>query len=654
MSTRSSTRNLIPPLEDQERTIRRRNHGDPSLLINGDDANKHIDKFLHVTQSIKVNGVTDDALRIYLFPHSLTHHATAWFDRLLRNSITTFEQMAKMFLGKYFPPSMVVKLRNEITNFRQRLDESLFKAWEYYKLSIDYCPNHNMLPVTQKDTLYNRSESSSSITSSSDLKIVALKAEMVESNKNLMKVLQTNQQVKAITLSCETCGGPHLIVSIKPSMATFKTYMLQEPTIKVVILTNLKANDAVMKNMQTQMTSLTNFNIELKNMFGTFMKMNTASTSGSRQLPSNTIANPKGELKAITTQSGVSYEGSLILPPFSSLPKVVEWEPEVIKDTVKQSTKNIQPPVVQTQVLIDEPVVKPTIPYPSRVNKQKLHEKDDKLALKFVEIFKKLHFEHSFVDDLLHMPKFATMFKSILKNKEKLFDMATTPVNENCSVVILKKLPEKLGDPGKFLIRVIFRGILALRVDNEAITFKVGQTSKYSYNDAESINRIDVIDVACEEYAREVLGFSEISTSGNHASEPIISASSLTLNPFEDSDFLLEETDAFLAIKDDLISLEIDDSYYDSEGDILLLKEFLNDDPSPPLLPKELKFMEPKTEKSSIDEPPELELKDLPSYLDYAFLEGANKLPVIIAKNLNDDEKALFLKVLKSHKHAIA
>ncbi|GKB50510.1 hypothetical protein Tco_0901263 [Tanacetum coccineum] len=155
------------------------------------------------------------------------------------------------------------------------------------------------------------------------------------------------------------------------------------------------ANDAVMKNMQTQMTSLTNSNIELKNMFGQFMKMNTASTSGSGLLPSNTVANPRGDLKAITTRSGISYDGPPIPPPSSSLPKVVEREPEVTKDTVLPSTKNIQPPVVQTQIQIDEPVVapkpKPTIPYPSRANKQKLHEKDDKLALKFLEIFRKLN-----------------------------------------------------------------------------------------------------------------------------------------------------------------------------------------------------------------------------------------------------------------------
>ncbi|GJZ13601.1 reverse transcriptase domain-containing protein, partial [Tanacetum coccineum] len=155
-----------------------------------------------------------------------------------------------------------------------------------------------------------------------------------------------------------------------------------------------------------------------------------------------------------------------------------------------------------------------------------------------------------------------------------------------------------LGRPflrtGRALIDV-YGEELTLRHDDDAVTFKVGQTLRYFYNDAESINRINVIDVACGEYAQEVLGFLEISTSGNHTSEPIISTSSPTLTPFGDSDFILEETDAFLAIEDDLISPEIDDSYYDSEGDIRLLKEFRNDDPSSPLPPQELRFVEPKT-----------------------------------------------------------
>ncbi|GKE38943.1 reverse transcriptase domain-containing protein, partial [Tanacetum coccineum] len=187
-----------------------------------------------------------------------------------------------------------------------------------------------------------------------------------------------------------------------------------------------------------------------------FMNTNTASTSGSSSLPSNTFANPKSDLKAITTRSGVSYDGPQIPLPPSSLPKVVENEPEVTKDSVQPSTEDIQPPIAQTQTQIDEPVVaqkaKPTIHYPSRINKEKLHEKDDLLALKFMEFFRNLHFELSFADALLHMPKFAPMFRKLLNNKDKIIDLVKTPINENCSAVILKKFPEKLGDPGRFLI----------------------------------------------------------------------------------------------------------------------------------------------------------------------------------------------------------
>ncbi|GJY53125.1 reverse transcriptase domain-containing protein [Tanacetum coccineum] len=187
-----------------------------------------------------------------------------------------------------------------------------------------------------------------------------------------------------------------------------------------------KINDANMKAMQNQInnvknelrnemqtsiqTSMSNQTNELKNMMASFFQMNTASSSGSGSLPSNTVANPRGDLKAITTRSGISYDG----PPIPPLPKVVEREPEVTKDTVQPSTENIQPPVVQIQAPIDEPIValkpKPSIPYPSRANKQKLLEKDDNLALKFVAIFRELHFEINLADALLHMPKFASIF----------------------------------------------------------------------------------------------------------------------------------------------------------------------------------------------------------------------------------------------------
>ncbi|GJX91095.1 hypothetical protein Tco_0344421 [Tanacetum coccineum] len=192
----------------------------------------------------------------------------------------------------------------------------------------------------------------------------------------------------------------------------------------------------------------------LTDMLTKFMNTNTASTSGSGSLPSNTVANPRSDLKAITTRSSVSYDRPQVPPPPSSLPKVVEYEPELTKDKVQPSTKNIQPPEVQTQN--DKPIVapktKPTIPYPSRINKEKLHEKDDLLALKFMEIFQNLHFEFSFVDALLHMPKFAPLFRKLLNNKDNIIDLIKMSVNENCSAVILKTFPKKLGDPGRFLI----------------------------------------------------------------------------------------------------------------------------------------------------------------------------------------------------------
>ncbi|GKD50667.1 reverse transcriptase domain-containing protein [Tanacetum coccineum] len=457
----------------------------------------------------------------------------------------------------------------------------------------------------------------------------------------------------------------------------------------------MKVNETNMRAMQNQITNMKaelknefqatmlQQNNKLENMLSNYFQMNKPSGSGSGPLPSNTVTNSKGELKAITTRTGVSYDGPPIPPPFCSSPKVVEREPEVTKDPV-------------------------------------------------------LHFDPSFTDALLYMPKFASTCKNLLSNKEKLFELANTPVNENCLAVILKKLPEKLGDPSKFLIPCKFPEIveflaladfgasiklmplfiwrkislpeltptqmileladrsttrptgiaedvfvrvgkfhfpadfvvvdyvvdprvplilgrpflrtaqalidvygdeLTLRVSDEAITFKVGNTSRYSYNDVESINRIDIIDITCEEYSQEVLEFSNNSESGNPTpiSKPIIAKSSPFLTPFKGCYFILEEIKTYLA--SDPVLPGIDDAEFDPEGDILLIEEMLNNNPDSPLPPKDLKCEELKSVKSSIDEPPKLELKDLPSHLEYAFLEGTNKLPIIIAKNLKDEEK---------------
>nr|GFA48244.1 reverse transcriptase domain-containing protein [Tanacetum cinerariifolium] len=173
----------------------------------------------------------------------------------------------------------------------------------------------------------------------------------------------------------------------------------------------------------------------------------------------------------------------------------------------------------------------------------------------------------------------------------------------------------------------VHKGELTLRIENEAITYNLDQTVRYSANyNQMTANKIDVVESACEEYSQE-------------------------------------EADAFLGLEDDPDSPKISPFYYDPEGDILLLEAILNSEPSPPPpnqeqnLPsfkEELKAYEAQTVKSSVDEPPEVKLKDLPPHLEYTFLEDDNKLPVIIAKEIGDEEKSALLKVLKSHKRAIA
>nr|GFA84672.1 reverse transcriptase domain-containing protein [Tanacetum cinerariifolium] len=441
----------------------------------------------------------------------------------------------------------------------------------------------------------------------------------------------------------------------------------------------VKANDAVLRNMQNQGQNLQIQMANLTDMLSKFVSSNTASSSGSGTLPRT----------------------------------------EVTKDQVQtpssQSTTPVQPSVVQseTQTLVSEPVVapvsasmpnlKPLIPYPTRRDNERHRDQDNEQIDKFYKIFKDMSFEISFMDALILMPKFASTLKALIGNKEKLSEMARTSMNEHCSAVILNKLPRKLGDPGKFLIPCEFLGMdeclaladfdrsvskpigiakdvsvkvgvfhfpadfvvvdfepdprvplilercflktgralidvhkgeLTLRIRNEAITYTLDQTARYSAN----YNQIteNKNDVICEEYSQEVLGFFDVTASGNPTpyDDPIVSTTSPTLTLFGNSDFLLfEEADAFLGLEDDPNSPKINPFYYDPEGDILLLEAILNSEPLPPLLnheqympsfKKELKVCEAKTVKSSVNEPPEVELKDLPPHLEYAFLEGDN------------------------------
>nr|GEZ45071.1 reverse transcriptase domain-containing protein [Tanacetum cinerariifolium] len=400
----------------------------------------------------------------------------------------------------------------------------------------------------------------------------------------------------------------------------------------------VKANDAVMRNMQTQGQNMQNQLTNLTELLTKFVNSNSASTSSSGTLPSNTIANPRSDLKKITTQSGVSYDGPQILPPPSFLPNVVGNEPKATNDTVHPtnngSTKDVQPPVVQSEspILTSElvnyliiehvaspvsaprPNQRPSISYPSRLQDQKL------LLLK--KLLEKLGDPGNFLFPC-NFPRKAECLA--LADLGASINLMTLSVWNNLSLpdltptcMTLELADHSISHPVGVAEDVYVKvGELTLRVGKEAITFNLDQTSRYSvnYNDM-TVKRIDVIDMACEEYSQEVLSFSDVITSGNPTPyyDLIVSTTSSTLTPFGNT--------------------------------------FLNDDPSLPpsnqgnYMPdvrEELKIYEAKSNKSSIDEPSKVGLKDLPRHLKYAFLEGDDKLPVIIVKDLSMEEKTALI-----------
>nr|GEW30318.1 reverse transcriptase domain-containing protein [Tanacetum cinerariifolium] len=461
-------------------------------------------------------------------------------------------------------------------------------------------------------------ESKSKVRYSRDKPIVAKVSTNASTSGVLPDVAELKDIVKALLLDKK---GPVYQPPIFEQPAyQAPAYQASAPQIQGVSKEDfsayVKANDAVMKNMQTQGQNMQN---QLTNL-------------------TDLITN------------GVSYDGHQISPP------VVENEPEATKDTVNPTnngnTKDVQPQAKRLSL----PDLTPTCMTQELAGRSISH-----LVGVAEDVYVKVgsfHFSADFVVvDFDADPRVPLILgRSFLKTERALID--------------------------------VFEGELTLRVGKEPITFNMDQTSRYSANYSDMMaKRIDVIDMACEEYSQEVLSFSDTISSGSPTpyDGSIVFATSPTLTLFGNNDFLLEEVDAFLAIEDEPTSFEFHQSYLDPEGDILFLEAFLNDDPSSPppnkrnYLPevrKELKICEAKTDKSSVDEPPAVELKALPPHFEYVFLEvdeppavelkalpphfeyvfleGDNKLPVIIAKDLSVEEKTDLITVLKSHKRAIA
>nr|GEU82903.1 reverse transcriptase domain-containing protein [Tanacetum cinerariifolium] len=460
----------------------------------------HINNFKRITSTLKFRDVPNDVIKLMMFPYSLKGNARVWYDKEPPNSILTWDDLC--------PHHGFTELA-QIDTFYNGLNDN-------DQDSLNAAAGENLLSKTTREALkiienkskvrYSRNKlnvsrmntTSRENASKTDDRIDKLADQISTLVDIFAKKVVTPTPVKAVEESYVTCGGPHAYYN-------FPNTDRNQPSVCVATCTY---NQVAPQNRASNFMAPPGF----------------APVQNSPN--SNTILNPKGEMKAITTRSGVAYKG----PSIPIHKKIVERETEMITNkeqtNFQGSTAHIQPPVTP----IPEPVVqktlpKPNLPYPSRLNDQKLREK------------------------------------------------ATNQMEK-------------------------------------------------------------------EEYAQEILGFSNNSSGGNptSTSEPILFNSSPSRTPFEGSDFILEEIEGYL--KDESISSEIDHADCDPEGDICLIVKLLNDDPFQlPLI--DLKQGEVAKAKSSIEEPSELELKDLQSHLEYAYLEGVDKLPVTIAIDLKADEKKL-------------
>nr|GEY68003.1 hypothetical protein [Tanacetum cinerariifolium] len=644
-------------------------------------------------------------------------------DKEPSRSILTWEDLVSKFINQFFPPSKTTYIRNEITNFLQKPNETFNEAWERFKDLLRQCPHHGFSELHQLDTFYNdlnpndqnaldsaaggnfldkipreclsiiesksnvrysrsrvtdsrantNAHLSSSLPSNSfDLQQIAASLEdklnirmnRFEKSLNDMKAsfVTPTAPIKAVEEVCVTCGANHsynncpltrgnefpvfydniqqfqtaagAVYQSRPQQALSYQAPAQQNTVthsKFEAYTN--TNDASMNNLQFKFDNFQknqqNFQKKFKqkqdnfqNQMMNFMQnLYHNKPSSSSSLPSNTIPNPKVEAKAITNRSDMSYKEPSIPPP-----GVEEQEPtEATKDTELPRTEDIQPPLVQVQVPENEPIEKPSVvipkakanlPYPSRLAKEKIREKDDILAAKFMEIFRDLHFKLSVADALVHMPKFALMFKKLLNNKKKIIELTKTSLNKNCSALVLKKLPEKLDlgasinlmplsiwkklklpilNDTKMVLELADRTISKPTGVAENVFVKVGKF----YFHADFVV-LDFIVDPCVPFAIINVHETEIIVRQDNQSLTIQCGDIPSIKKFKQinkidfinvggTNFFSEEIENFL--NDDSIPIGVENYVFNIEEDILFLERLLSEDPSPPppMIPNQTK-----------------------------------------------------------------
>ncbi|XP_073153053.1 uncharacterized protein [Henckelia pumila] len=407
-----------------------------------------------------IQGVSDDAIHLRLFPFSLRDKAKAWLTNLPAGSIMTWDDLAKSFLTKYFPPSKSMKLRTDITTFSQGEQETFYEAWERYKDLLRRCPHHqlpnglvvqtfyyglshsnrtmldaaaggNLLQKSLEDgyeliekmassSYHPLSERSATQKSNGIHQVDAftsVAAQLEVMNKRIEELSIGNSVMRVQEVWCEKCGAEHFtkdcqtffqpegVMNNKPYRNQNYGRQPQEgkSSLEQMLLQFISSTETRMQNQDALIKNL-------ENQIGQLAK--TISSRDQGTLPSDTKKNPKEQVKAIELRSG----------------KTVEPAPQVEKE-------------------------------PELATSTKLQAKLDSQFGKFLEVFKILNINISFADALMQMPSYAKFLKDILSNKRKLEEHAMISLTENCSALVQNKIPLKQKDPGSFSIPCVINDI---------------------------------------------------------------------------------------------------------------------------------------------------------------------------------------------------
>ncbi|XP_042059417.1 uncharacterized protein LOC121803910 [Salvia splendens] len=484
---------LQQQLEDLQRRLdQRQNEMAENNVFRGrptEDPNKHLTKFIQMCNTTKINGVTDEQIRLRVFPFSLEDDAKDWLDSMEPNSIRTWEAMVEKFLEKYYPPSEALKRQSEIISFEMTPQESIRGAWERFKGLMKRCPNHGLNPthqvlafyrgclpeakrelnlsaggsllkkgeaeamevierVTSNDEGWNNERSKvhrvASAAESSHMDSMYKQMELIHKKLDLMGMgpAVQEQQWGAEDVNYIHQGGNRYYNNSRPNQGGGGYNHFENnahPNLSYGNPNNVLQPPPGFTVSQGMITEPQKKSSEdILNAFMTQSHKNMRHFNQRLEKVENNMHGMAGHMKSLETQMSQIAQAMGQMHQSGQFPKEEEIE---VESPLMQSE-------VQPEAIASPKPKEVKILFPQVVQKKKLDEK----FVKFLEIFKRVHLNIPLIGALQQMPGYIKFLKEIMSKKKRLIDYETVNLTENYSAIIQQKMPAKMKDPGRHLL----------------------------------------------------------------------------------------------------------------------------------------------------------------------------------------------------------